>query len=350
MNLITNQNADSSFYGSIAVGTPAMSFNVILDTGSADLWLASSSASGSVPSGISTFDNSSSSTFKDLNTTFSISYGSGAASGTLGQDTVQMAGFQVDSQVFGVVDQITSNLLTSPVSGLLGLGFQSISASGAVPFWEALVDTSGTLDSPLMAFQLTRYIDDANAKALEPGGTFTLGAVNTTLYTGTIDYQDIPNNQEGYWLQEISGMTVNGAAVALTSGTASYAAIDTGTTLIGGPASAIAALYGQISGSEALTGQSAGYWAYPCTTAVNVSLSFGGSSTSWSISNEDFLLEQRDERAGVDRGDTFLKNVYSVFRASPASVGFAELSSVALAMNGRWGARRRRLLGLLRRR
>ncbi|KAJ3490948.1 hypothetical protein NLJ89_g11387 [Agrocybe chaxingu] len=28
-------------------------------------------------------------------------------------------------------------------------------------------------------------------------------------------------------------------------------------------------------------------------------------------------------------GDTFLKNVYSVFRATPPSVGFAELSSVA---------------------
>ena len=31
---LTNQNADSSFYGSIAVGTPAISYNVILDTGS----------------------------------------------------------------------------------------------------------------------------------------------------------------------------------------------------------------------------------------------------------------------------------------------------------------------------
>jgi cathepsin D len=32
------------------------------------------------------------------------------------------------------------------------------------------------------------------------------------------------------------------------------------------------------------------------------------------------------------------KNVYSVFRYSPASVGFATLSSTALAMNGAGGA------------
>ncbi len=42
-----------------------------------------------------------SSTFTDLNTPFSISYGSGAARGNLGQDSVQFAGFEVSDQVFG---------------------------------------------------------------------------------------------------------------------------------------------------------------------------------------------------------------------------------------------------------
>ena len=31
---LTNLGADTSFYGSIAVGTPAVAYNVILDTGS----------------------------------------------------------------------------------------------------------------------------------------------------------------------------------------------------------------------------------------------------------------------------------------------------------------------------
>lgn len=42
-----------------------------------------------------------SSSFASLNTTFLIKYGTGAASGTLGVDRVQMAGFQVENQVFG---------------------------------------------------------------------------------------------------------------------------------------------------------------------------------------------------------------------------------------------------------
>ena len=47
------------------------------------------------------YRNIASSTFTDLNTPFSISYGSGAARGTLGQDVVQFAGFEVSDQVFG---------------------------------------------------------------------------------------------------------------------------------------------------------------------------------------------------------------------------------------------------------
>lgn len=87
----------------------------------------------------------------------------------------------------------------------MGLGFQSIAASQATPFWEALVNQDGTLDSPLMAFQLTRFTDVQGAQSLEPGGTFTLGAVNTSLYTGDIDYQSIPSGQQGYWIQQLSG-------------------------------------------------------------------------------------------------------------------------------------------------
>ncbi|CDO69669.1 hypothetical protein BN946_scf184851.g57 [Trametes cinnabarina] len=354
LNLITNQNADSSFYGSIAVGTPAISFNVILDTGSSDLWLAASDGVSTESDGIPTFDPSSSSTFTDLNTSFSISYGSGAARGTLGKDAVQFAGFQVDSQVFGVVTQVSQNLLNSPVSGLMGLGFQTIAASGATPFWQALVENGKTLDSPLMAFQLTRFNDVNNAQALEPGGTFNLGAVNTSLFTGDIDYQDIPDGQEGYWIQELAGLTVNGNSVQVGSGSAAYAAIDTGTTLVGGPQDVISALYDAIPGSQALTGQNSGYWAYPCNTDVNVTLRFGSSSISWPVSKEDFQLEQASQETCVGAffalntsgtsapawivGDTFLKNVYSVFRASPASVGFAKLSDIALSMNGQLGA------------
>ncbi|KAI0753747.1 acid protease [Fomes fomentarius] len=351
-NLLTNQEADSDFYGSIAVGTPPVSFNVILDTGSSDLWIASAD-SLSTPNGVATFDSSASSTFNDVGTPFEIKYGSGAAQGTLGRDVVRMAGFEVANQTFAVVtDQ--QDVIEAPVSGLMGMAFSTIASSHATPFWQTLADADGALDEPLMAFQFTRFVDVAQAQKLEPGGTFTLGGVDSSLFTGDIDYQPIPDGQVGFWVQEITSLTVNGNSVSLLSGTGSYGAIDTGTTLVTGPTDIIDALYAQIPGSEALNGQDQGLYQYPCDTTVNVSLRFGASTISWPISNADFNVGQGTQNGmciggfialstegssapAFIVGDTFLKNVYSVFRAEPPSVGFATLSQKATDTDGALG-------------
>lgn len=129
-----------------------------------DLWIADSSCLTNCDS-IPTFNPSSSSTFISQNTTFSITYGSGNAAGSLGQDIVQMAGFSVNNQVFATCDTVSQGLLNEPVSGLLGLAFSTISSAGVVPFWETLV-TGGAWDAPVMAFQLTRYVPCLHAVPL----------------------------------------------------------------------------------------------------------------------------------------------------------------------------------------
>lgn len=349
LNLVSNQNADSSYFGSIAVGTPPISFNVILDTGSADLWLASAEATGSISESIPTFNPASSSSYESRNESWDIAYGSGAAQGVLGEDIVQFAGFEVKNQTFGVVYNVSENLLSAPVSGVLGLAWQSISTANAKPLWLALAETAGTLDSPLMAFHLTRFSNDSSVRSVELGGTFTLGSVNASLYTGEIDYQDIPSDTVGYWMLPMKSLTVQGTELDLTSDQRS-AAIDTGTTLVGGPAEVIAALYANVPGSAPGTGQWQGYYTIPCDSDVSISLSFGTSNISWPIASTDFHLMQLADKTCIGAffelhgsgtglpswiiGDTFLKNVYSVFRAEPPSIGFASLSQAAILLNG----------------
>jgi len=68
-----------------------------------------------------------------------------------------MAGFAVSNQVFAVCEQVSSGLLSEPVSGLLGLAWQTIASSRASPFWETLV-SEGAWDEPVMGFFLTRYV------------------------------------------------------------------------------------------------------------------------------------------------------------------------------------------------
>lgn len=91
-----------------------MAYDVVLDTGSADLFLVSSSCASQACSGLQTYSGSASSTFSSTNQAFSITYGSGAASGVLAKDVVQMAGFQVSQQTFGNVP--FSNRLSSYVA------------------------------------------------------------------------------------------------------------------------------------------------------------------------------------------------------------------------------------------
>lgn|SRR6266850_8074671 len=58
----------------------------------------------------------------------------------------------------------------------------------------------------------------------------------------------------------LSGVTVNGKTVNIGNGNS--AAIDTGTTLIGGPTAAVKAIWSAVPGARALSGQFTGFWAF----------------------------------------------------------------------------------------
>jgi len=257
-----------------------------------------------------------------------------------------MGGFTVPSQTFLSVDAMTTGLVDAPVSGLMGLAFQSLASTGAVPFWQALINNN-QLSAPEMSFWLSR--DPSNSQVLEPGGVFTLGGTNSTLYTGDIDFVDMPSGEPSFWLLTLSGLTANGNTVTISTGSNAVSAIDTGTTLIGGPTADVAAFYAAIPNSAAST-RSGGFFTFPCDTQVTASMAFGGKF--WPISSQDINIGQDSEGStqctgaifdlsqGVPIppgagnppwvvGDTFLKNVYTVFRASPGSVGFAQLSAAA---------------------
>jgi len=307
----------------------------------------------SCPAGISTFNPSSSSSVTVSSQSIQINYGSGSVAGTLAQDSVNMGGFVVQNQVLTLATDTSSNFLQAPISGLMGLAFQTIAQSKATPFWQSLAN-GNSFSTPEMAFFLTRFNGDQNAQTLEPGGAFTLGGTNSSLFTGNIDFVNIPSGvTPSFWLLPLQTVQVNGKSATIPTGNSALAAIDTGTTLVAGPTSAVQSIFAQIPNSQPLTGQMDGFFAYPCSTQVTVELNFG--SQSWPISNADFNLGAVDNSgqmcvggifdldAGTNGaagspssgnpawvvGDTFLKNVYSVFRSNPPSVGFAQLSSQA---------------------
>lgn len=168
------------------------------------------------------YNPSSTSSFKGSSSRTTINYGSGDVSGEDATDTVSMSGFNVTNQgfcallsessppyavltdIFTVaVDTLSSGLVSDSVAGILGLAYQSIAATGVTPFWQALIN-DGQLSSPEMSFYITRFRGDTAATTLEPGGTFTLGGVDTNLYTGSIEFLDLASTPS-YWLLNLAG-------------------------------------------------------------------------------------------------------------------------------------------------
>jgi cathepsin D len=92
------------------------------------------------------------------------------------------------------------------LSGIMGLAFHGMARTGAVPFWQALI-ANNQLTNPEFSFAITRFDNVQSATQEEPGGVFTLGGTNSTLYKGNVDFQTFtPSVSNGsFWLQTISG-------------------------------------------------------------------------------------------------------------------------------------------------
>lgn len=335
----------SFYFAQVAVGTPAQNFNIILDTGSSDFWVTDADCRSSQCADVALYNTGASSSSVQSQTPFQIQYGSGAVRGTLYADTVALAGYTVFNTTVAGVTQLATGTLRSPTSGIMGMGFEQLATSGATPFWEVLAK-SGTLQTQAFTFQLQRN-KMASQDALSSGGVFTLGEIDGNQYQGDITYTNLPNSQRGragYWAIPLDNVQLNGNTIS-TSG--QLAAIDTGTTLIGAPEDIADQFYSQIPNAQPVNvGGEQGYYAYPCDTNLNVAFTFGGKT--WSINSADFsggtVAQDRSGQnyclgaifganlgSGAPEwivGDSFLKNVFSVYEYEPTPrVGFAELKN-----------------------
>lgn len=95
----------------------------------------------------------------------------------------------------------------------------------------------------------------------------------------------------------------------MSLGSSVNAAIDTGTTLIGGPASIVAAFYAKIPRSRKMTGSYANYYEYPCTTSVQMVLEFGGFEIE--ITDQDFNLGRFGSDSAYCTGGVYVQTLSS---------------------------------------
>ncbi|KAN0138185.1 eukaryotic aspartyl protease [Lactarius tabidus] len=315
---LTDDNAHL-WYGSISVGTPAVTFTVDFDTGTSDLFLPGPECD-STCDGHMLYHPSASSTSSDFQQTFELQYGDGSTvSGEQYTDTVTLAGYQATRQRLGAAATYSSGFQSDqfPADGLLGMAYESISSYGASPVFQSLV-SQGQVSNPVFSFYLA-----TSDSELYIGGT------NQDYYTGSFTY--MPVTTQGHWQGSFGGISVNGATVVPSAS----AIIDTGSSLVVGDTQSVQAVYNQIPGSKDVGD---GTWTIPCDFNTPISITFSGKE--FQISPSTFNLGPdssgsstciggfgaSDDLGFWIVGDVFLQNVYTAFDLGNNRVGFASLA------------------------
>ncbi|KAK6011880.1 eukaryotic aspartyl protease [Ostertagia ostertagi] len=134
---LVSDYGDYEYVGNITIGTPSQQFVVVLDTGSANLWIPETACDTSCNKKHK-FVSTSSSTFVKSTKTWTIQYGSGDAKGVLGTDTVKFGGakeqqLSVPKTTFGLATHISADFKNDPTDGILGLAFTSLAVDKVVP-------------------------------------------------------------------------------------------------------------------------------------------------------------------------------------------------------------------------
>ncbi|KAF8893610.1 aspartic peptidase domain-containing protein [Infundibulicybe gibba] len=341
-------NWDDYYYGTINIGEPPQTFNVVLDTGSPYLWVMSNTCESCVRA--PRFYTSYSKSIKITKERATYTYGSEGVMGQIVADSVTMGGFTVKPQTFLLVDQaaiqfgnptrqIGNQILENPISGIMGLGFNTTDSTNGMPFWQALA-SGGRLAAKEMSFWFAR---PGNNPYTELGGAFTLGGRNESLFRGIIDFMDMPTSPRKYnslWRLMMTSVKVKGKLIPITPGEG-LSVIDTRVNIINGPEEYVSAIWNAVPGSRPARNEP-GLWNFPCSTDVFISPSFGGGE--WPINPKDLssgpvpggdgsmcvgTITHFGKPSHWTIGTPFLKNVYSIFRMEPPSIGFAQLSAAA---------------------
>ncbi|KAF8192633.1 aspartic peptidase domain-containing protein [Mycena galopus ATCC 62051] len=255
--------------------------------------------------------------------TFQIECGDGSeVKGSVVTDTVSVAGVKATAQYFSPATTISGDFSGSGVDGILGMAYPALSQLGHNPFFNTAAG-----DKTVKANRFGFYL-------AQSGSELYLGGTDTGKYSGSIETHAV-NRSTGFW--QLTNARAKVSSTVAVSGFQTI--IDSGTTIMYGPPAAVAAVYARVPGSAVFDSQN-GYYSFPCATPPQIAFNWGGKD--WTISAADINLGLTAEGstqcvgalAGQDiglgtnvwlLGDSYLKNVYSVFDFGSNTVGFATL-------------------------
>ncbi|KAL5522149.1 hypothetical protein ACEPAF_2006 [Sanghuangporus sanghuang] len=293
--LVTSDGADTSYFTNLTLG--GKEFQVIIDTGSSDLWVI-----GDVPGA------------KNLSIESGVNYAEGSAEGFISTADLEFDNYVVKDQAFISVIPTAD---TPDVQGLIGLGPSSASqvrkqmksSAGAPPLDRIFRQNTSTPN--FLSVLLTRQEDNLPEGTAPQSGQLTVGSVIPTL--GDITKQKkLPAlvDQFGvqHWqtlLDENGIIGPDGKPIPTNTSISDpeqgteqqfHVMLDTGFTFPQVPRQVADALYGRVPDAEFVPqSDTPGYWRVPCDYELNITFVFDG--VKYPIHPLDMTLEEPDSEA-----------------------------------------------------
>lgn len=240
--LLQDISQEQLWAGEVSFG--GQSFLIDFDTGSADVIVNPGS-----------YDPRKSQSAKSSGQSFRTAYGDGtAAEGTIYRDNFKIGAISAKNVAVGrskktFIEQEGGN------QGIAGMSFASLSAfhGDFKPFFYSLMEQK-QVSHGVFQFTLKKG----------KGSTLTLGAVDTSKYSGKPVWSNV-DAEQGFWATQ---GTVNGVKI--------NAIVDTGSTILTGPIDQVRQVFSKIGGLQTFTEEGQLFATYDCNTTPDITINFAG--------------------------------------------------------------------------
>ncbi|PIO40479.1 hypothetical protein AB205_0103710, partial [Aquarana catesbeiana] len=306
-------NMDACYYGQISVGTPPQNFMVLFDTGSSNLWVASTYCqsqacrSGFFLQGILGWQGH----FNSENIKVSAQLCA----------LIQVQSLTITNQELGLsVNEPGTNFVYAAFEGIFGMAYPALSAGGATTAMQGMLQQN-LLTNPIFSV----YMDSQS-------GAVIFGGVDNQLYSGQIYWA--PVTQELYWQIAIDAFSINGQATGWCS-QGCQAMVDTGTSLLTIPQQFLGTFLQYVGAQESQNGE----YIVSCNSVQSLpTISFTINGVQFPLPPSAYILQNNGYcTVGVEvtylpsqngqpfwiLGDVFLRQYYSVYDMGNNRMGFA---------------------------
>ncbi|GFO41543.1 cathepsin d [Plakobranchus ocellatus] len=323
---------NTQFYGPITIGSPGQVFNVIFDTGSADLWVPSIDCPKSNIAGQAhrKFNADASASHKGIGQSFNITYKSGSLDGNLSQDKVMVSYLAVKNQIFGEAMHQSEFFEEIEADGIMGMALEPASFFKQPSVFENMVEQN-VVGAPVFAFYLAK---PRTPSISERGSMLTLGGTNPELYSGDFTHVDV--TKPGYWQFQLDNVKVKGHARGVCRG-AKQALVDTGTTLTVGPIREIDDLNMRLGARRIQFAP--GMWSFNCLELNSLpDVEFFTNGQVLTMTKDEYVMKvnglcisafsgrtyTKDQVPYWVLGTSFMKAYYTKFDLENKRIGFAK--------------------------